>query len=93
MLWPGNNSYLVELIRERVAWVESWTTPDQTAVFVSLSARGEPVAGTDNTRSGLAFRNIARRIRGEDVALMDLDALNGTWMTRLVKFFNPSVRV
>ncbi len=66
--------------------------PEDEEIITSTN-RGEPVAGTDNTRSGLAFRNIARRIRGEDVELMDLDALNGTWMTRLVKFFNPSVRV
>lgn len=66
--------------------------PDDEAVITSTN-RGEPVSGTENVRSGLAFRNIARRIRGEDVPLMDLDSLNGNWMTRLVKFFTPSVQV
>src|SRR3984957_17480611 len=67
--------------------------PEDEEIIVSTN-KGEPVSGTDNTRSGLAFRNIARRIRGEDVPLMDLDAQNGTWITRLVNFFNPAaVRV
>jgi septum site-determining protein MinD len=66
--------------------------PEDEDIIISTN-KGEPVSGTENVRSGLAYRNIARRIRGEDVPLMDLDALNGTWMTRLVKFFNPSVRV
>ena len=64
--------------------------PEDQDIITSTN-KGEPISGTDNMRSGLAFRNIARRIRGEDVALMELDAQNGTWLTRLVKIFNPAV--
>ncbi len=65
--------------------------PEDEEIIVSTN-KGEPVSGTDNTRSGLAFRNIARRLLGEEVPFIDLDVENGTWLTRLVKFFNP-VRV
>ena len=63
--------------------------PEDEEIIVSTN-KGEPVSGTDNIRSGLAFRNIARRLRGEDVPLMDFEALNQTWVNRLVKFFSPS---
>jgi septum site-determining protein MinD len=63
--------------------------PEDEGIIVSTN-KGEPIAGTDNTRSGLAFRNIARRLRGEDVPLMDLDELNQGWLNKVVKFFNPA---
>ncbi|MCA9803386.1 MAG: septum site-determining protein MinD [Cyanobacteria bacterium HKST-UBA02] len=63
--------------------------PEDEEIIISTN-KGEPVSGTDNTRSGLAFRNIARRIRGEDVPLMDFDAGSQSWINRLVNFFNPA---
>lgn len=63
--------------------------PEDEEIIVSTN-KGEPVSGTDNVRSGLAFRNIARRLRGEDVPLMDLDTPNGSWLSRIVKFFTPA---
>ncbi len=63
--------------------------PEDEGIIVSTN-KGEPIAGTDNTRSGLAFRNIARRLRGEDVPLMDLEELNQGWLNKVVKFFNPA---
>jgi septum site-determining protein MinD len=65
--------------------------PEDDEIIISTN-KGEPVSGTDNVRSGLAFRNIARRLRGEDVPLMELDLPNGSWLSRIVKFFTP-VRV
>ncbi|HEY9787926.1 MAG TPA: hypothetical protein V6D17_21235, partial [Candidatus Obscuribacterales bacterium] len=65
--------------------------PEDEDIIISTN-KGEPVSGTDNTRSGLAFRNIARRLRGEEVPFMDMDTPNGNWISKLVKFFNP-VRV
>lgn len=62
--------------------------PEDEDIIVSTN-KGDPVAGTDNVRSGLAFRNIARRLRGEDVPLMELDVPNGSWLSRIVKFFTP----
>lgn len=63
--------------------------PEDEEIIISTN-KGEPVSGTDNIRSGLAFRNIARRLRGEDVPLMDFESLNQSWVNRLVKFFSPS---
>ena len=65
--------------------------PEDEEIIISTN-KGEPVAGTDNTRSGLAFRNIARRLRGEDVPLLDLDVPNENWLHRIMNFLNP-VRV
>lgn len=62
--------------------------PEDEEIIISTN-KGEPVAGGDNIRSGLAYRNIARRLRGEDVPLMDLDALNNSWVSKIVKFFTP----
>lgn len=67
--------------------------PEDSEIITSTN-KGEPVSGTENARSGLAFRNIARRIRGEEVPFMDLDPQNSTWFSRIVQFFNPAaVRV
>jgi septum site-determining protein MinD len=66
--------------------------PEDEEIITSTN-RGEPVSGTDNVRSGMAFRNIARRIRGEDVPFMDLDVQTNGWMNRIVKFFSPTTRV
>ena len=63
--------------------------PEDEQIIVSTN-KGEPIAGTDNIRSGLAFRNIARRLRGEDVPFMDLDELNANWFGKVVKFFAPA---
>jgi septum site-determining protein MinD len=66
--------------------------PEDEEIITSTN-RGEPVSGTDNSRSGLAFRNIARRIRGEEVPYMDLDVQETGWINRIVKFFSPTARV
>lgn len=46
--------------------------PDDDAIVVSTN-RGEPTVFDDNSRPGLAFRNIARRIDGDEVPLMNLE--------------------
>ena len=66
--------------------------PEDEDIIISTN-KGEPISGTDNIRAGLAYRNIARRIRGEDVAIMDLESKNSTWINKIVSFFNPTVRV
>jgi len=52
--------------------------PEDEGVIVG-SNRGVPVAQDGKSRAGQAFRNIAKRIRGEDVAFMDLDKQSGLW--------------
>ncbi|MDD6037297.1 MAG: septum site-determining protein MinD [bacterium] len=49
--------------------------PDDEQIVVSTN-QGEPLVGT-NAMAGRAYANICRRIIGEDVPLMDLEAKNG----------------
>lgn len=46
--------------------------PDDDAIVIS-SNRGEPTVLDAKSRPGLAYRNIARRLTGEEVPLMNLD--------------------
>ncbi|RME91267.1 MAG: septum site-determining protein MinD [Anaerolineae bacterium] len=57
--------------------------PEDEDVIVSTN-RGVPVALDVKSKAGKAFRNIARRLRGEDVPFEDLDG-GGFWerLTRL----------
>jgi septum site-determining protein MinD len=87
----NNDMMSVEDVLEILSVKLLGVVPEDEEVITSTN-KGEPVAGTDNTRSGLAFRNIARRIRGEEVPFMDLDPQTGTWFSRIVQFFNPAVR-
>jgi septum site-determining protein MinD len=53
---------------------------------VPASNSGVPITLNPNSRAGLAFNNIARRLSGEDVPFMQLDAQNG-FFQRLAKLF------
>ncbi|MDS1029404.1 septum site-determining protein MinD [Bacillota bacterium LX-D] len=59
--------------------------PEDEAIVVSTN-KGEPAVLDNTSRAGQAYRNIARRITGEDVPLMNLDANDG-FMSKLKKFF------
>jgi septum site-determining protein MinD len=52
--------------------------PEDETVIVG-SNRGTPVAQDPKSRAGQAFRNIARRIRGEEVPFLDMDRQGGIW--------------
>ncbi len=52
--------------------------PEDENVIVGTN-RGNPVAMDAKSRAGQAFRNIARRLKGEDVPFLDLDAGSGFW--------------
>ncbi len=58
--------------------------PDDEAI-INSSNRGEPVILQEGTRAGQAYRNVARRIKGEDVPLMDLE--EGGFFSRLRRLF------
>ncbi len=57
--------------------------PEDDEVLTS-SNRGEPAAGNSNSKAGQAFRNIARRLNGEEVPFMSLDQSEG-FVQRLVR--------
>ena len=52
--------------------------PEDESVIVS-SNRGTPVAQDPKSRAGMAFRNIAKRVRGEEVPFIDVDKQTGLW--------------
>lgn len=56
---------------------------------ISGSNAGEPVSLNPTFKSGLAYRNIARRMLGDMVPLMTLNEKTGT-LTKLRKFFGMS---
>lgn len=63
--------------------------PDDEQVIVSTN-RGEPlVLAEDPSLAGTAYRNIARRLLGEDVDFIDLDARKGL-RQRLKSFFQKN---
>ncbi|MGZ6316956.1 MAG: septum site-determining protein MinD [Anaerolineales bacterium] len=57
--------------------------PEDETVLVG-SNRGTPVALDPKSRAGQAFRNIAKRIKGEEVPFLDTDKQAGLW-SRLQK--------
>jgi septum site-determining protein MinD len=52
--------------------------PEDETVIVG-SNRGTPVAQDPRSRAGQAFRNIAQRVRGEEVPFLDMDKQPGLW--------------
>jgi len=52
--------------------------PDDECVLIG-SNRGAPVAMDPKSRAGQAFRNIARRLKGEDVPFLDLESSGSLW--------------
>ncbi|MGQ9511861.1 septum site-determining protein MinD [Thermodesulfitimonas sp.] len=59
--------------------------PEDEQIIVTTN-KGEPVVQDQRSRSGEAFRNVARRILGEEVPLMDMDLeRNGNLFARLRK--------
>ncbi len=59
--------------------------PDDEAIITSTN-RGEPVSMSEGTMAGQAYRNIARRLKGETVPFLDLEEKTG-FMDRLKRFF------
>jgi len=59
--------------------------PEDEAIVISAN-RGEPVALDMNSQAGQAYRNIARRIIGEDIPLISLEADEG-FLGKVKKFF------
>ena len=60
--------------------------PDDDSVVISTN-RGEPAVNDDSSKAGQAFRNIVRRIDGEEVPLMSLSSSQG-FFGRLKSLFS-----
>jgi septum site-determining protein MinD len=61
--------------------------PEDENVIMS-SNRGQPVAMDNKSRAGEAFHNIARRLNGENVPLMNLEQKDD-FFSRLVRLMRP----
>ncbi len=62
--------------------------PEEEKIVVSTN-RGEPIVHSNNSRAGQAFKNIARRLEGEDLPLMDLEK-DSSFISRIKKFVGLS---
>ena len=62
--------------------------PEDEAIITS-TYKGDPVSMTEGTMAGQAYRNIAKRLRGETVPFLDLEEKTG-FMSRLKKLFSAS---
>ena len=58
--------------------------PDDESIVVSTN-RGDPSVADNSSKAGQAFRNITKRLLGEDIPLMDLN--NAGFMSAIKKFF------
>lgn len=52
--------------------------PEDEGVLVG-SNRGMPVSADPKSKAGQAFRNIARRLKGEEVPFLDLESSGSLW--------------
>ncbi|MGB7341294.1 MAG: septum site-determining protein MinD [Phototrophicaceae bacterium] len=57
---------------------------------IPASNSGIPVTLNEASRAGVAFRNIARRLNGEDVPLMELKPESDSFLKRLANLFNSN---
>jgi septum site-determining protein MinD len=62
--------------------------PDDEAIIVSTN-KGRPAAMENGSMAGQAYRNIARRLAGEEVPFLNLEEGN-SFMKRLAKLFKAS---
>ena len=59
--------------------------PEDTGIITSTN-KGEPIVNDEKSLAGQAYRNVARRIIGEDVPFLDLDEETGV-VAKVKKFF------
>ena len=60
--------------------------PDDEEVVMSTN-RGEPAVFKEHSLSGMAFKNIAKRIMGEDVAFLEFD-IQESFLDKLKRAFS-----
>lgn len=63
--------------------------PDDRNITISTN-KGEPIVLEENAISGQAFKNIARRITGEDVPFINFESNNAGFFASIKKIFKRS---
>ena len=59
--------------------------PDDESIIVSTN-KGEPAILDNKSMAGQAYKNITKRILGEEVPLLDME-IEDTFMTKIKKIF------
>ena len=59
--------------------------PEDTHIITSTN-KGEPIVNDEEAIAGKAYRNVARRIMGEDIPLLDLTEPKG-FIDKIKNFF------
>ena len=59
--------------------------PEDTGIITSTN-KGEPIVNEDDSLAGQAYRNVAKRIMGEDIPLLDLKPKEGL-LDKIKNFF------
>jgi septum site-determining protein MinD len=86
----ANNMMSVEDVQEILAIPLIGVVPDDERVIISTN-RGEPlVLAEEHSLAGAAFDNIARRLEGEEVDLLDLETQDG-FLNRLRKILSTKI--
>ncbi|KGF71875.1 septum site-determining protein MinD [Neosynechococcus sphagnicola sy1] len=87
----ANNMMSVKDVQEILAIPLIGVVPDDERVIVSTN-RGEPLVLSDTpSLAGAAFDNIARRLEGEKVDFLDLNAAQATMFSRLRKLLTTKI--
>ncbi len=62
--------------------------PEDTGIITSTN-KGEPIVNDENSQAGQAYQNVAKRIQGEDVPLLDINEPTGfdAFVAKIKKFF------
>lgn len=76
---------IVEILAVKLIGV----VPDDRGITVSTN-RGEPIVLDENSLSGKAFKNISKRIMGEEVPLVDLNVGEKGLFSSIKKLFRKS---
>lgn len=58
--------------------------PDDESIVISTN-KGEPVVLDEKSRAGQAYRNITKRITGEEVELLNLEVNEESKLSRIIK--------
>ena len=58
--------------------------PDDESIVVSTN-KGEPVVMDNKSKAGQAYRNIAKRVTGEEVELLNLEADDEGKLSKIIK--------
>lgn len=63
--------------------------PEDKDIITSTN-KGDPIVNEEDSLAGKAFRNVARRIMGEEVPLLNFDVPTN-WFDKIKKLFSPAV--